>query len=260
MATHQLALTPISDFFLSSEVVTMRQTDSAAHKLKLRLFHKSTHFRVHSADFYSGVNRAWQYYQTPKSAVASEQFHLLNPVAVLPAIQPYNLHFKVQMASSYCNSSTPVPLLGTLFNTILHFSKQMAYLPNMSRCSRWIHKRNHSSPRSPFSTIQPGWTVSPVPGPSIIPADNDPNWEDAHTNPITNTTTANRPTSSTHLWSKPHWSENTNEQLSDILGQLANILNSNQTPSPNTNTRGTKACISGTFSSTKPDKLNNFLF
>ena len=48
--------------------------------------------------------------------------------------------------------------------------------------------------------------------------------------------------------------------MADILGWLANILNSNQTSGPNTNTRGTKACISDTFSSTKPDKLNNFLF
>ena len=37
-------------------------------------------------------------------------------------------------------------------------------------------------------------------------------------------------------------------------------LNSNQTSGPNTNTRETKACISDTFSGTKPNKLNNFLF
>ena len=90
--------------------------------------------------------------------------------------------------------------------------------------------------------------------------DNNPNWEDALTNPITNTTTANRPTSSTCSWSKPHQSENTNEQLADVLSQLANTLNSNQTPSPNTNTRETKAYISDTFSGTVLDKLNNFLF
>jgi len=48
--------------------------------------------------------------------------------------------------------------------------------------------------------------------------------------------------------------------LADILGQLANTLNSNQTSGPNTNTRETKAHISNAFSSTKPDKLNNFLF
>ena len=42
MVTHQLALTPILDFFLSLEIVTMQQTDSVAHKLKPRLFYKST--------------------------------------------------------------------------------------------------------------------------------------------------------------------------------------------------------------------------
>jgi len=89
----------------------------------------------------------------------------------------------------------------------------------------------------------------PVSGPSIVPADNDSNWEDT---PTTNTITANRPTFSTHLWSKPHQSDNTNKQL-------ANILNANQTPGPNTISRETKACIPNTFSSTEPDKLNNFL-
>ena len=100
----------------------------------------------------------------------------------------------------------------------------------------------------------------PIPGPSIVPADNDPNWEDAPANPITNNNTANRPTSFTHSWSKPRWSNNTNEQLAKVLSQLAKTLNSNQTSSSNTNTRGTKAHISDTFSSTEPDKLNNFLF
>jgi len=90
--------------------------------------------------------------------------------------------------------------------------------------------------------------------------DNDPNWEDAPTtNPNTNLT-ANRPTFSTHSWSKPHRSDNTNEQLAEVLGGLANTLNANQTPRPNTNSRGTKACIPDTFSGTEPDKLNNFLF
>ena len=82
-----------------------------------------------------------------------------------------------------------------------------------------------------------------VSGLSIIPVDNDSNWEDAFTNSITNNNTTNRPTSFTCLWSKPHWSENTNEQLANILGQLANTLNFNQTPGPNTNTRETKAHI-----------------
>ena len=100
----------------------------------------------------------------------------------------------------------------------------------------------------------------PIPGPSIVPADNDPNWEDAPANPSTNNNIANRPTSSTRSQSKPHQSNNTNEQLAEVLGQLANTLNSNQTPRPNTNSRGTKAHISSTFNSTEPNKLNNFLF
>ena len=90
--------------------------------------------------------------------------------------------------------------------------------------------------------------------------DNNPNWEDVSaTNPITNLT-ANKLTSSTRLRSKPHQSDNTNEQLADVLGWLVNTLNANQTPSPNTNSRGTKAHILNTFSGTESDKLNNFLF
>ena len=38
------------------------------------------------------------------------------------------------------------------------------------------------------------------------------------------------------------------------------MLNVNQTPSPNPNDRRTKAHIPNTFSSTEPNKLNNFLF
>ena len=110
------------------------------------------------------------------------------------------------------------------------------------------------------STIQSGQTVSPVLSPSIIPADNNPNWENALTNPSTNNNITNRLISSTRSWSKSYRSDNTNEQLAEVLGRLANTLNSNQTPSPNTNTKGTKAYISDTFSSTEPDKLNNFLF
>jgi len=102
----------------------------------------------------------------------------------------------------------------------------------------------------------------PVPSPSIVLMDNDSNWEDTPTtNPNTNLA-ANRPTFSTRSRSKPCRSDNnnTNEQLAKVLGRLANTLNANQTPAPNTNSRGTKACISDTFSSTEPDKLNNFLF
>jgi len=121
------------------------------------------------------------------------------------------------MASSRYNSSTPVPLLGTPFNTISCFSDQIAYLPNAPQCLRRIHQRGHLSLRSPFSTIQPAQIVSPVPSPSIVPADNDPNWEDAPTNPSTNNNIANKPTSSTCSWSKPRQSDNTNEQLAEVL-------------------------------------------
>ena len=131
------------------------------------------------------------------------------------------------MASSCHNSSTPVPLLGTSFNMISHFSNQMAYLPNALWHSRQIHQRGYSSLRSPFSTIQPGQIVLPIPGPSIVLADNDYNWEDAPTNPSTNNNIANRPTSSTHSQSKPCQSDNTNKQLAKVLSRLANTLNTN---------------------------------
>ena len=90
--------------------------------------------------------------------------------------------------------------------------------------------------------------------------DNDPNWEDAPTTNLNTNLTANRPTSSTRSWSKLRQSNNSNEQLAEVLGRLANTLNTNQTPAPNTNSRGTKARIPDTFSGTEPDKLNNFLF
>jgi len=164
------------------------------------------------------------------------------------------------MASSRHNSSTPVSLLGTPFNMILCFSNQMAYPPNMPWHSRRIYQRGRSSPRSPSSIIQPGWTVLPAPGPSIVPVDNNPNWEDASTtNSITNLT-ANRPTSSIRSWSKPYRSDNTNEQLAEVLSWLTNTLNANQTSRPNTNSKETKAHIPNTFSGTEPDKLNDFLF
>ena len=163
------------------------------------------------------------------------------------------------MASSHYNSSTLVPPLGTSFNAISHFSDQMAYPPNTLWRSRWIHQRGYSSLRSLSSAIQPTQIVLPVPSPSIAPVDNNPNWEDTPANPITNLT-ANRPTFSTCSQSKLCQSNNTNEQLAEVLGRLANTLNSNQTPGLNTNSRGTKAHIPDTFSGTEPDKLNNFLF
>ena len=170
MATHQSVLTPTQIFFPSPEVATTQQTDGAAHKLKPRSFHKSTHLWVHSADFYSSMNCAWQYYQTIKSAVASEQFRLLNPLSQFHLqFNLTNSHFKVQIASSHCNSSTLVPPLGTSFNTISCLSDQMVYLPNAPQHSRRIHQRSYSSLRSPSSIIQPGQIVLPIPGPSIIP-------------------------------------------------------------------------------------------
>jgi len=178
----------ISDFFLPSEIVTTQQIDSTAHKLKPRSFHKFTHLQVYLVDFHP------QY--KPCLTVLSDSQVYCHFWAVLFAKQP--LHFKI--ASFHCNSSTstPVPPLGTSFNTILYFSDHLAYLPNALWYSRQIHQIGQSSPRSLSSTIQPNWTALPVPGLSIVPVDNDPNWEDAPTtNPITNLT-ANRPISSTH--------------------------------------------------------------
>ena len=117
------------------------------------------------------------------------------------------------MASSHYNSSTstPVPLLGIPFNIISYFSDHLAYSSNAPQRSRQIHQRGHLSLRSPSSTIHSGQIVLLVPGPSIVPIDNDSNWEDT---PVTNSTsnlTANRPTSSTYSWLKPCQSNNTNE-------------------------------------------------
>ena len=85
--------------------------------------------------------------------------------------------------------------------------------------------------------------------------DNNPNWEDAPaTNLITNLI-ANKPTSSTYSQSKSCQSENTNKQLANVLGWLANTLNANQTPGSNTNSRGTKAHISDTFNGTEPNNI-----
>jgi len=43
IATYPSVLTFISDFFLLSEVTTVWQTDSAAYKLKPRLFYNSAY-------------------------------------------------------------------------------------------------------------------------------------------------------------------------------------------------------------------------
>ena len=122
--------------------------------------------------FTLSINHAWQYYQTPKSAVASEQFCLLNPLSQFCLQNNFTFHTSKSKIAFSCynfSTSTLVPLLGTPFNTISCFSDHLAYLPNTPQCSRWIHKRGCSSPRFPFSTIQPSWTALPVPGPSIVP-------------------------------------------------------------------------------------------
>ena len=72
MATHQLALTPISDFFLSSEVATMQQIDSIVYKLKPRLFYKFVHLQVYFVDFHPGVNCAWH-----DTGIRNDKYHAL---------------------------------------------------------------------------------------------------------------------------------------------------------------------------------------
>ena len=52
------------------------------------------------------------------------------------------------MASSRRNSSTPVPPLGTSFNTTLRFSEPMAYPPNVPQCSRQLHQQGLSPVQS----------------------------------------------------------------------------------------------------------------
>ena len=127
MATYQSALTSISDFSPSSEVATTQQTDSTAHKLKPRSFHKSTHLRVHPTDFHSGVNCIWQYYQTPKSAVTSEQFHLLNSLL------------------QFCLQSSSLP------------TSKSKWLPLTIILQLWSHHLGHLSMRSHISVTR--WLI-----------------------------------------------------------------------------------------------------
>jgi len=128
MATHQSVLTPTQTFSPSSEVATTQQTDSTAHKLKPRSFHKSAHLQVHSADFHPGVNCAWQYYQTPKSAVASEQFHLLNPLS------QFRLHFNLTICTL-----------------------KSKWLPLAVILQLWSHRLGHPSTRSHISVTR--WLI-----------------------------------------------------------------------------------------------------
>ena len=86
--------------------------------------------------------------------------------------------------------------------------------------------------------------------------DNNSNWENASATNLT----FNRPNSSTYLWSKLYCSNNIYKQLTNILSCITNTLTTNQNSSPNTDSRRTQAHIPNTFSSTKSNKLNNFLF
>ena len=131
MVTHQSVLTSTWTFSPSSEVTTTQQTDSAAHKLKPRSFHKSAYLWVHPADFHPGVNCAWQYYQTPKSAIASEQFHLLNPLS----------QFHLQSISLCTSKSKWLPL-----TIILQLqSHRLGHPSTQSRVSvtRWLICQMH---------------------------------------------------------------------------------------------------------------------
>ena len=83
MATHHTALTSTQTSSPSSEVVTTRQTDGTAHKLKLRSFHKSAHLRVHSVDFHLSVNHVWHlcYSSNPHAAIVIMDASIKNDIA-----------------------------------------------------------------------------------------------------------------------------------------------------------------------------------
>ena len=129
-------LIPISDFFLFSEIAIMQQTDGTAHKLKPRSFNKSIYLWVHLIDFHSWCKLCLTVLSDSQVcccfwAVLSAK----SSVVVLFAKQSSTSKSKI---TSYCNSSTStlVPLLGTPFNTISHFSDYLAYLPNTPQQSR----------------------------------------------------------------------------------------------------------------------------
>jgi len=112
----------------------MRQIDGAAHKLKPRSFHKSAHLWVYSVDFHPGMNCAWQYYQTSKSAVTSEQFRLLN----------FLLQFCLQSISLCTSKSKWLPL--TIIPQLQ--SHHLGHPSTQSRVSatRWlIHQMHHDA-------------------------------------------------------------------------------------------------------------------
>ena len=178
----------------------MLQTNSVIYKLKPRSFNKFVHFWANLADFYPQCklcltklsdSQVCYYFWAVLSAKSS--------IAVLSAKQLSHFKFKWLPLAITLSISTLVLLLRTLFNTISCFSNNLVYLLNTLQYSRYIHQRGQSSLRSLSHTIQPGQTVLPVLGSSIISVDNDPNWKDASaTNPITNLI-FNRLTSFTHL-------------------------------------------------------------
>ena len=172
----KLALTPISDFFLFSKIAIIWQIDGAAYKLKPRSFHKSICLQAYLTDFHSQCELHLTVLSD--SQVCCHFWAVLSAKSSVTVLSANNLHIsKSKIASSDhdCSILTLVPPLGTPFNTISCFSDHLAYLPNALQYSKWIHQRGHSSPRSPSSTVYPGWIVSPVPGPSIISTDNDSN-------------------------------------------------------------------------------------
>ena len=75
----------------------------------------------------------------------------------------------------------------------------------------------------------------PVSGPSIITINNNSNWKDASATNLTTNLATNKSNSTTCSWLKSYHSNNTNEQLADILSWLANTLIANQISSPNVN-------------------------
>jgi len=109
----------------------MQQTDGATHKLKPRSFHKSAHLWVRPVDFYPSVNHVWQYYQTPKSAIASEQFCLLN------------------LLSQFCLQ----------FNLTICTSK-FKWLSLAVTLQLWSHRLGHSSILSRISVTR--WSICQI--------------------------------------------------------------------------------------------------
>jgi len=158
MAIHQLVLTSILNFSLPLEIVTIWQTDSIAHKLKPRLFHKSTYLWVHLADFYSQCKLHLTVLSDSQVCCSFWAVSSAKPsVVVLPAKNNfYTSKFKIASSCHNFSNSTLILLLGTPFNTILCFSNHLAYSLNAPWCLRQFHQRGQSSLRSPSSIIQPG--------------------------------------------------------------------------------------------------------